>query len=312
MNRQQFEAAVGRPVESKQRYITDLGLALDTGSGWATGKAGVSERAYLRRSLLPRTASRTALSAFDRLLAFRGLHMCGVFPAGSDFLERWCAHYLAAVKELDWLGVSGNGLPETAQVVTGHDIRADLLDHRDQQPDRSIPVDLSRCWLPHLHDRRVLLICPFASVLRDRARADVYEAVWASTGRRWFEPRSVDAIDIPYGIEPATWSRYDDCIELEHQIADEMDSLDYDVALIAAGGLGIPLAVHAKQRGRVGISLGGHLQLVFGVYGERWLARPHYRELYFNDAWIRVPAPYVPSASARRPVEQSIENEMYR
>ena len=69
---------------------------------------------------------------------------------------------------------------------------------------------------------------------------------------------------------------------------------DHDVALIAAGGLGALLAVDAKDAGRVGISLGGHLQVVFGVVGERWLEDEGWRRDYINESWVRVPARYAP------------------
>jgi hypothetical protein len=311
MNRDHFETAIDRPIEDRRAYVEDLTDALASGRPWATGKAGVSERAYLHRPLLADAQPDVAMHAFDRLLAFRGQHLCGVFPGNSAFLARWSEHFVDAVRDLDWLGVSGNGLPETARIVTGHRLSARIVDHRDQQPDRSIPADEARCWLPHLRDRRVLLVCPFATVLRERANAATYEAVWAAVGKRWFDPASVEAIEPPYGIEPATWTQFSDCLELEALITRRMDETDYDVALIAAGGLGIPLATHAKRSGRVGISLGGHLQLIFGVYGERWLARERYRDRYFNDAWIGVPSSHVPSDVALAPVRATLENETY-
>ena len=162
---------------------------------------------------------------------------------------------------------------------------------QDQEPPRSADA---ADWLDHLRGRRVLIVCPYADLLRDRARADVYEAVWAAAGKRWFDPAAVESLEIPYGFDPGTHARYRDALGLLDEIAARIGSLDFDCALIAAGGLGIPLAARVKAAGRVGISLGGHLQVVFGVHGERWLARPEWRERWLNDAWVGVPERYRP------------------
>jgi len=42
-----------------------------------------------------------------------------------------------------------------------------------------------------------------------------------------------------------------------------------DVCLIAAGAWSLPLAVEAKRLGKVGIHMGGALQLLFGITGNR-------------------------------------------
>ena len=49
-----------------------------------------------------------------------------------------------------------------------------------------------------------------------------------------------------------------------------MDTTDYDVVLIGAGAFSLPLVAHAKRRGKVGIHMGGSLQILFGILGKRW------------------------------------------
>src|SRR5207237_192469 len=82
------------------------------------------------------------------------------------------------------------------------------------------------------------------------------------------------------------------CLDLLGEIEQRVDEHDYDVALIGAGGLGVPLATLVRSRGRVGISLGGALQVLFGVFGERWHSRESWQERYFTDAWVNMPARY--------------------
>ena len=86
-------------------------------------------------------------------------------------------------------------------------------------------------------------------------------------------------------------------LELRRHIDDELGRRDFDVALIATGGLGIPIAARVKALGKVGISLGGHRQVLFGVLGKRWRDRSDWQTASFNDAWVDLPASYRPSVT---------------
>jgi hypothetical protein len=50
----------------------------------------------------------------------------------------------------------------------------------------------------------------------------------------------------------------------------DIAKMEFDVALIAAGAFGLPLAAEIKRSGRVAIHMGGSLQILFGVKGRRW------------------------------------------
>ena len=63
---------------------------------------------------------------------------------------------------------------------------------------------------------------------------------------------------------------------------------------LTAGGLGIPLAAFMRSQGKVAISLGGHVQVLFGVSGARWRELESWRRRYINEAWIDLPAKYRP------------------
>ena len=66
----------------------------------------------------------------------------------------------------------------------------------------------------------------------------------------------------------------------------QMEAIEFDVALIGAGGYGLPLAAHAKRMGKKAVHLGGALQLLFGIKGKRWDSRASYQTLY-NEHWMR-------------------------
>ena len=278
----------------RREWLADLRRALDTRTGYAAGKIGTSEKHWLLRTAV-HAASLTRIQrvAFEAAVAFH-CRSSGVFPLKPDFYDRFAAFHAGHTAQLDCLGVTRDLITLEDAVLDHYRFPAKLVHFLDQEPDRSVPTRPDLCYLPSFEGLRVLLICPFASLLKTRATQETFEAVWSRTGKRWFYPASVDAIDVPYGFLRATQARFPTVIDLHAHLADEMSRREFDVALIAASGLGIPLASTAKSLGKIGISLGGHLQVLFGVAGQRWRDQPEWRDRYFTDAWIDMPPEYRP------------------
>ena len=290
LSRREFELAVGEELAGRREFAATVGAALDEGRGFAAGKLGGSEQAWMLRAVVRgRERDPRRLRAFDAALGFRSLRHAGVWPTDAGFQERFSEEFADACRQLDAIGLFANAFDAALELLSHHRPPGRLMRFEDQEPS----PEGERDWLEHLRGRRVLLVCPFAELLRERARRDVYEDVWRRTGKRWFEPASVDAVELPYGYEPATQERFPTALDLLADIDGRIAARDFDAALIAAGGLGIPLAARIRARGGVAISLGGHLQVVFGVRGDRWRERPEWEER-FTDAWIDVPEPLRP------------------
>ena len=61
----------------------------------------------------------------------------------------------------------------------------------------------------------------------------------------------------------------------------EIDKKDFDIALIACGAYGLPLAAYVKSIGKQALHIGGGLQLLFGIRGKRWDDKMEY-----NKYWV--------------------------
>jgi hypothetical protein len=290
--------AVGaRPLATRERFIGALRSALDERRGFAAAKFGESERALLQYPLvLQREVDPLRVRAFELVLAHKSLPYSGIFPATPEFLREFAAAYAAAVRDLDSVGVITEHWPSDDEFFRHHDLRGEPIDYLDHEPDRSRPADEGRCWLPLLRGRRVLLVCPFAELLRERATRETFEAVWRNTGKPWFEPAHVGAVEFPYGYGRETQERFGTALGLFADLRTRVEEREFDIALIAAGPLGALLAAAVKRGGGIAIALGGHLQVLFGVSGQRWRESEEWRREYFNDAWIEMPARYRPEA----------------
>ncbi len=66
----------------------------------------------------------------------------------------------------------------------------------------------------------------------------------------------------------------------------QIDKVEFDIALIGCGAYGFPLAAHIKRKGKKAVLLGGALQILFGIKGKRWEENPKISQL-MNEHWIR-------------------------
>jgi len=130
--------------------------------------------------------------------------------------------------------------------------------------------------------------------LKGEATREIFEGVWSKAGKKkWFYPKTVEALEFPYGFAAETHKSYSTAIDLFKYITIEIEKRDFDIALIGAGGLAIPIASHVKNMGKIGIDLGGHLQVLFGVLGKRY--RNWKWDAWNSNEWcIDMPAKYRP------------------
>lgn len=262
---------------------------------FALGKIGFSEQLILNYPVqLSKNISGIQRSAFERAYRYHAEVQTGIFPSNASFLQNFSSFYSGKIRQLDVVGVFG--AKQEAEILAFHSINASVVKYNDTEPDRSIPSNEALCYLPFFSGKKVLIISPYASLLKERAKKELFEKVWQKTGKQWFNPLSVEALNIPYsyGTEKQTIQNYGDSIQLHKYIIQQMTTIEYDVVLIGAGALGIPIAIEAKKQGKIALSLGGHLQVLFGVLGSRWKNDSTFMSKYINENWIDMPRKYAP------------------
>jgi hypothetical protein len=282
----------------KSAFVSALRVALQERLGFAAGKIGVTEQYLLFWATLhEQNATDARMRLLETWIKSNALHASGLFPADRNLYLRFAQVYLQTARELDFIGLfRGPDAPFELKVVNDMALEGAFMRFQNLHPDSSIPDDPSNCYLPLFQGKKILIVNPFANLLASRATREIFEGVWAVSGKKFFEPESVEGLEFPYGFASETWTHYDTALDLMHEIESRIEQRDFDVALIAAGGIGIPLTARVKRLGKVGIMLGGHLQVIFGVKGKRWKDRPKWRDVYFNEWWIDMPAEYLPQS----------------
>lgn len=136
-------------------------------------------------------------------------------------------------------------------------------------------------WTKELEGKKVLVIHPFKdSILKQyEKRSKLFEGTNILPA---FDLRCVKAVQTLLGEkdERAALSWFD---ALDSMVSEAL-SEDFDIALIACGAYGLPLAARLKKAGKQAVHVGGALQLLFGIRGKRW---DDFDELkpFYSEAW---------------------------
>ena len=264
-------------------------------NGFAMGKLGFAEQFLL--GYLPFKATNPGyiqLKAYEAMLRYHCEFMFGIFPTDTSFLHEFAQFYTKHIQQIDILGLFLADQEE--KIIKENELKALFIPYQFTEPDRSIPSSESNCYLRFFEGKKILFISPFADLLKSRANKDTFEAVWLSIGKKWFWPSEVNAYEIPYSYVTSvnTYKKYTNSMTLFDSICTNIKEVDFDVAFIGAGALGLPIAAHLKNQGKIGISLGGHLQVLFGIGGGRWSKDEFWTTNYINHHWIEMPKKYHP------------------
>ena len=164
-------------------------------------------------------------------------------------------------------------------------------------------------WSRVLEGKKVLVVHPFAESIKSQYEKRKYLFKVQDTLPDFKSLEVIKAIQSIGGES----NGYRDWFEALEYMMSEIDKHDYDVCLIGCGAYGFPLAAHVKRMGKQAIHMGGSLQLLFGIMGNRWdHDEPHYENgvfIYYagleNKYWVR------PSVSERPKTHKVVENSCY-
>ena len=143
------------------------------------------------------------------------------------------------------------------------------------------PYDYAKPWSRALAGKKVLVIHPFAKTIE--AQYQKRENLWENKDvLPAFELKTIKAVQSIAGEK----TPFKDWFEALHHMEEQMDAIDYDIAIIGCGAYGFSLAAHAKRKGKKAVHLGGATQILFGVKGKRWDDMPAVNKFY-NEYWVR-------------------------
>ena len=182
-----------------------------------------------------------------------------------------------AIKTSDYIGVwYGSWVHSIEQ----HYIQKYGLEQRHFAATDIEPYYFERPWSAYLENKRVLVIHPFASSI---------ESQYAKRTLLFDNPAVLPNFTLLTLKTPLTLAMNrtgDSWMDNYNELCKQIDGLEFDVALLGCGGMGLPLVNYIKSKGHSAIYVGGALQILFGIKGKRWDENPNISRFY-NEHWIR-------------------------
>lgn len=209
---------------------------------------------------------------------YRLCQLSGFFPYDIKLCSRYYSRMLKDIPEIDILGSYIYQEKYVNKFLTGIKKRVNLNGFY-------APFMWKNPWTRVLKGKRVLIVHPFVESIRYQ-----YEN---NRTKLWDNPdvlpefKELLTLKAVQSIADAKEQPYEDWFDALKYMEDEISKLDFDVAIIGCGAYGMCLAAHVKRMGKVAIHLAGWTQMLFGVYGNRWLKdQPEYSK-FINKYWIR-------------------------
>ncbi|HRO41258.1 MAG TPA: hypothetical protein PL009_00385 [Flavipsychrobacter sp.] len=201
--------------------------------------------------------------------------LAGIFPVEDYYLKSFAKAYIEAIRATDLMGIWNNDGEN--EVVRRFCPNADLM------PLESIePYFFNEPWSAFLEGKKVLVVHPFEDSIKHQYLHKRQLLFANQNVLPEFELKTVRSIQtLTYNT-----ASFNNWIEVFEHMKAEIAKQDFDVALIGAGGYGLPLGAYVKSLGKQAIHMGGATQILFGIKGKRWEDREQFQAL-FNEHWKR-------------------------
>ena len=143
-------------------------------------------------------------------------------------------------------------------------------------------------WTSALAGKKVLVINPFTDSIKKQYeinRTNLFSSIFdADKMLPEFELKTQKSVQTSGGNRD---NRFSDWFEALEYMKEQINRIDFDVALIGCGAYGFLLADYIKSLGKGAIQSCGCTQMLFGVLGKRWTDDKRLMSEVVNSYWIR-------------------------
>lgn len=139
-------------------------------------------------------------------------------------------------------------------------------------------------WSSLLEGKNVLVIHPFTDTIK--MQYEIHrDKIFPGTNvlPKFKNLYLIKAVQSSAGAQTSYETWFDALRYMEKEI-DKFP--DFDIALIGCGAYGMHLAAYCKWKGKIGLHLASYVQLLFGIYGKRWLEDARISP-FINEYWVR-------------------------
>ena len=291
----QFPALEGKgdtgkfqPSREADALFNYLSRRIESGSAFILPRvAGIENETAMLGAIIAQTGKATPeqQEALSRMCATMKSNAGVSLPT----IETVCLYadmYLSAFNKADahttWApwGNVGMSIMNSLNFINGNFARHEKLSALSLNAYNQVAG--GRPWTHALRGKRILLVTSMVDSIKhgiNKGRR-IY-------GIEMFPECTFDFVRAPltHGDNPSRPFQ-DELKDMVMEIEAKKDT--FDIALCACGGYGNPLCSAILAMGKSAIYVGGVLQMLFGIYGQRWLVEESdIMRIYMNEHWSR-------------------------
>ena len=259
----------GKRILTVEECNDEIKKLIESGKPFAAARIGDSElRAVV--SCQKENKSHDEKVKYYELLSI----LAGFFGDINDF-EKFSRLMENSIGTVDLMGVWFNKMEDYILKKYGKDdLKYGLLEGFEPWYTPEKP------WTDALKGKKVLCIHPFASSIMSQyeKRQELFKG---SDILPKFDLKCIKAVQT---IANEKDDRFGTWFEALDYMYEEAMKTDFDIALIACGAYGLPLAAKIKEGGKQAVHMGGAMQLLFGIRGKRWDDFAPLKPFY-NEYW---------------------------
>jgi len=195
-----------------------------------------------------------------------------------DCFKNFCEEYLESINKADaqvYWNIP-NLIEYQNNIFENHLKNIELIDNRSVEP-----FYFDEPWSFALKNKKVLVVHPFIDSIKSQylQKELLFDNKKILPNFELITYKSVQSIG---GQGPhKSW------IESLDFMKNDISNLDFDVAILGCGAYGMPLGSFIKHNlNKTCVYIGGGLQLLFGIKGNRWDNHEFISKLY-NSYWVR-------------------------
>lgn len=212
----------------------------------------------------------------------------GVFPKDQAILKRWVHEYLEANRICEIIA-AGWYKPLEKQEF-------EMLENENKGAYSCVPLrslepyylEKEKRWTQLLAGRRVCVVSSFTDTIQKQL--EQRHMIWGENAESIL-PTTTSFSFVQTGYAPVLaqgrgeWSSCSTWKDAVDQMEKAVHRNNPEIVLIGCGGLGLPLAQRLKKAGKVTIVLGGAIQVLFGIKGDRWKNHSIISR-FWNPYWV--------------------------
>jgi hypothetical protein len=235
----------------------------------------------------------------------------GVWPASA--ISDWRRCYIEANAACDCIAAGWYkplAQAELAMIQQLNPGLAGIIALRDLEP--YYLASSHQRWTNLLSGKRVVVVSSFADTMK--LQLERRHLIWLAESESllpddaqfsFIRTGYAPAVGGPPGSTTTGWpSHVRSCQDAIAHVVKQISDSDADIVLIGCGGLGMPIGAEVKKMGKIAVVMGGAIQVLFGIKGNRWENHPIISK-FWNEHWV------YPSADETPPQSQSIEGACY-